>query len=251
MLIPTEMPWTLMSPSETRCQLGAQVQADHWISERIGDAPPTVRQELHSRGFIFSAPGAKIGGEVVFKAAARLISFVPSLNAAVQRHVDSIFLLEAEEEFDVTHSEPRWPEWIFISRPQQIGELAALRTAENVVHEAMHLQLSLLEQRTPLVADLQTTIRSPWKQEPRHLQGVLHGLYVFVCIAAFFSGLREMQAIGGMGLKHVERRLKDIGDEIGSIAIPDLKNGLTSSGSVFLESLLSHPIEREQTGPPA
>ncbi|HEX8214871.1 MAG TPA: HEXXH motif-containing putative peptide modification protein, partial [Allosphingosinicella sp.] len=121
----------------------------------------------------------------------------------------------------------------------QIGEVAALRAAENVVHEAMHLQLSFVEQATPLVADLEATIRSPWKQEPRQLQGVLHGLYVFVCISAFFRGLQEVDALGTPGRKHVEGRLSDIEAEIASVAVGDLKKGLTPAGSAFLNRLLS------------
>jgi len=222
---------------------GARLQqGDQWISERIGEAPSLVKQELESRGFIFSPPEASSDSDLVFAAAGRLIGLLPSLNIALQRHVDAIFLLEADDQFDISHSEPRWPEWIFISRPQQMGDVATLRAAENVVHEAMHLQLSLVEQRIPLVADLQATIQSPWKQEPRHLQGVLHGLYVFVCISAFFHRLRDMKALGSRGLSHVKNRIFSINAEIASISVADLEKGLTATGSILLRRLLSqHP----------
>ena len=239
MLISLERPWAWVSSSQERCAPSARLQQDHnWISQRIGEAPSVVRKELESRDFIFSPPEAKIDGNLVFAAAGRLIGLLPSLNLVVRSHVDAIFLLESEEQFDVTHSEPRWPEWVFISRPQLTGEVAALRTSENVVHEAMHLQLSLFEKRTPLVADLEATIRSPWKQEPRNLQGILHGLYVFVCISAFFRGLRQTEALSYPGGKYVKGRLAAIEAEISSISMPDLERGLTPAGSSFLRQLL-------------
>ena len=58
------------------------------------------------------------------------------------------------------------------------------RVAEALVHEAMHLQLSLLERRIELVESDRTkaVAFSPWRNSERDVQGVIHALYVFVIV---------------------------------------------------------------------
>ena len=106
-------------------------------------------------------------------------------------------LLAPDRDFDVSFSDPCLPFSVFVSCPP-VGEQDRVeRLAENLVHEALHLQLSLVETVEPLVIDLpeEEPVFSPWKGEGRTVRGLLHAVYVFgnlrcfwKCIAARASG---------------------------------------------------------------
>jgi HEXXH motif-containing protein len=121
--------------------------------------------------------------------------------------------------------------------PGRRSEVSALRATENVVHEAMHLQLTVFEQARPLIADKTMQMASPWREEPRHLRGVLHGLYVFRCISAFFAtpSLRDVLDTEGAG--HAARRCAQIDEEISRLDIDGLARGMTTEGRIFLGTL--------------
>jgi len=202
----------------------------------IGEPPEAVASELKSRDFLFLARDAIADRTEIVGAAERLIDQVPSASSAVRAVVENVFLLGAREEFDVSHSEPRWPGWIFVSAPRSAGPVSALRFAENVLHEAMHLQLTKLEARTPLVADTASKLHSPWKQEPRNLQGILHGLYVFACICAFFRSLRT-EPMPQEGIDYIRRRIDSIREEIAALPLDRLAEGLTEAGRQFMRAI--------------
>ena len=106
-------------------------------------------------------------------------------------------LLAPDRDFDVSFSDPCLPFSVFVSCPPVGDRDRAERLAENLVHEALHLQLSLVETVEPLVIDLpeEEPVFSPWKGEGRTVRGLLHAVYVFgnlrcfwKCIAARVSG---------------------------------------------------------------
>jgi HEXXH motif-containing protein len=105
------------------------------------------------------------------------------------------------------------------------------------VHEAMHLQLTILERAHPLVADSRAKMASPWREEPRHLQGVLHGYYVFRCIAAFFSASSLSGVLDVEGAGHVARRRAQIAEELSRLDLDRLARGMTPKGQAFLAAL--------------
>jgi HEXXH motif-containing protein len=157
------------------------------------------------------------------------IMTVPTLGAVVAFLVEDLHLLGASPRYDISHSEPQWPARIFVSIPDRFDDVGALRFAESVVHEAMHLQLTLFETDRPVVADLRGTMLSPWRSEHRPFSGVVHGLYVFTCLRSFFHSLRH--AASGPADEHVTRRVRDIRAEIASIDLKDLIVGLTPLGA--------------------
>ncbi len=165
-----------------------------------------------------------------------LLRIVPRLALSVHAVVGEVVLLKAGPAFDISHSEPRWPQTIFVSVPSRPGQVSALRAAENIVHEAMHLQLTILENASPLVANERAKMTSPWRDEPRHLQGVLHGLYVFTCIAAFFERLGPSGILTAEGARHIGRRQIQIADELSRVDCDQLASGLTPTGRAFLAS---------------
>ena len=63
------------------------------------------------------------------------------------------------------------------------------RLAENIVHEALHLQLTLVDTIEPLVIDdpNEAQVFSPWRNEPRNVLGLVHAVYVFGNIRHFWK----------------------------------------------------------------
>ena len=208
---------------------------ERWMVDRVGSPACAVQAELISRGFVFSGDLDRFAPTMT--AAARLLASTASLERAVEDAVREIILLDAPSGYDISHSEPRWPATIFVSASVDRGQVAALRTLENIVHEAMHLQLTTLELATPLVADAETLIASPWRAEPRHIQGVLHGAYVFHCISAFFDGPTLRSILDEDGAAYVERRTLEITEELAAVDFDQLARGLTLEGREVIRAL--------------
>ncbi|MEW1647295.1 HEXXH motif domain-containing protein [Streptomyces sp. NPDC091219] len=69
-----------------------------------------------------------------------------------------------------------------ISRPPD-----AVRLAETLVHEFQHSKLAALLHHFALVDDDRTErYYAPWRSDPRHLTGLLHGAYAFTGVAGFW-----------------------------------------------------------------
>lgn len=112
-----------------------------------------------------------------------MIALVPSLYASVTHLVRCVHLLQSRtDEHDVSFSDPAIPFSIFVSIPRPEFPHATLRIAEGVVHEAMHLQLTLFELTAPIAITDGQEFFSPWKQAQRSASGMLHALYVFTVI---------------------------------------------------------------------
>ncbi|MFD4348853.1 HEXXH motif-containing putative peptide modification protein [Streptomyces coelicoflavus] len=69
-----------------------------------------------------------------------------------------------------------------ISRPG-----SALALAETLVHEFQHSKLAALLHLFPLLDDdREERYYAPWRADPRHLTGLLHGAYAFTGVAGFW-----------------------------------------------------------------
>lgn len=133
--------------------------------------------------------------------------------------------------YDLSHSEPNIPFSVFVSVPngEQHGEL---RLAESMLHEAMHLQLTLIE-RHILIAEATTElVYSPWKGCPRPVGGVLHGLYVFSAIQDWLIDLAARQLEPADSV-YADRRLGEIGQETEQVSELRDAEGLTNFGRMF------------------
>jgi HEXXH motif-containing protein len=140
--------------------------------------------------------------------------------------VGTVFLLDAPFGYDVSHSDPELPFCIFISLPQPGEADAALRVAEAILHESMHLQLTMIELCVPLIARDLLGGYSPWKHEVRPVSGLLHGLYVFAVIHQICDLLlrarSEWERYGRMRRTEIEKEVA---------TLPAHPRGLTSVGS--------------------
>ena len=116
------------------------------------------------------------------------MDLVPTIWPTVCTLVRSLHIIDPDEdETDVSFSEPAVPFSAFVSVPRTWSPVAALRVAESILHEAMHLQLTLVERVVSLVGTQQTTYYSPWRDEQRDAEGILQALYVFGVIRSFLK----------------------------------------------------------------
>jgi hypothetical protein len=171
--------------------------------------------------------------------ALKILGGVPSLLSTVSLLIRALHLIDpADDEIDVSFSEPALPFSAFVSVPGSNAVAGALRVAEALLHEAMHLQLTLLEAFVPLVKPGERTYFSPWRNEYRTPQGVLHALYVFRVIDAFLS-TKPLEGQGRLAWLHYARERR------GTIArqvqeVHDFREcvDLTADGVAFVERLL-------------
>ena len=144
-----------------------------------------------------------------------VLARIPSLQATVTALIRNCHVLKPENDaYDVSHSDPLIPFSAFVSVPQKRGSVDALRIAESLVHEAMHLQLTLIERLLPLVQESDQTYFSPWKGTQRSPGGVLHALYVFRAIDNFFGRLLALSGWSVASVEHMRERRREIARQI-------------------------------------
>ncbi|KQR65328.1 HEXXH motif-containing putative peptide modification protein [Pedobacter sp. Leaf176] len=173
-------------------------------------------------------------------AAMHFVKRVPQLYATILPVLKSLQALRVfEPEYDISYSHPDIPFTIFVSVGLEKTPLAALRLAESIIHESMHLYLTLLEGSVPIVIDKTVeTYFSPWRQEKRPVKGVLHGLFVFSAIKDFYTSLSNRdiaecrEFVGG--------RIADIRKEISQISSFYKNPGLTFEGKKLAVNLTQH-----------
>jgi HEXXH motif-containing protein len=172
--------------------------------------------------------------------AVAIIKSIPTLFTTVAELVRSVHLLDAgNDDYDISFSKPQLPFSIFISVPRSDSLISAVRVAESIVHEAMHLQLTLIEHVVPLVQYTGLKYYSPWKGMNRSPRGVLHALYVFRVIDLFLGELMLSPfVVDGVGL-HLQDRRAQISNEIEQVKYLGNCSDITPDGTNFVRSLLN------------
>ena len=121
-------------------------------------------------------------------AALSLLDLVPTVWPTVCQLVRALHVIDpGDNETDVSFSDPSVPFSVFVSVPPTQSEIAILRIAEAILHESMHLHLTLATQIVPLVRPQGRMYYSPWRDEVRDSEGILQALYVFGVIRSFFD----------------------------------------------------------------
>jgi hypothetical protein len=172
-----------------------------------------------------------------------IINQVPSLMRTIATLVRSLHVIRPEDEdYDVSFSEPHIPFSIFVSVPERRISNDALRVAEAIVHEAMHLQLTLIQHMTPLLDPTSNKYYSPWKREFRDAEGVLQALYVFKIIHDFLRALNAT-FIDANEEQKISKRLSAIRSQIGNVRGLRGDNALTSTGARLVYWLTDRGLE--------
>lgn len=171
--------------------------------------------------------------------AINILAHVPTLQKTVATLVRACHLLKPQDQdYDVSHSDPQVPFSIFVSIPQTRGTDEALRVVESIVHEAMHLQLTLIERVVPLVHPCDRTYFSPWKGAYRSAQGVLHALYVFRVIDRFLERLLALPAWPVDSVDYMRHRRCAIAQQAREIQTFKDCPSLTVLGTHFVRRLI-------------
>lgn len=133
-----------------------------------------------------------------------ILAQVPTLQKTVATLIRACHILKSKDDaYDMSHSDPRVPFSAFVSVPQKCGSTKSLRVVESLVHEAMHLELTLLERLQPLIHRSTQTYFSPWKGTHRTPQGILHALYVFRTLDKFFERLLALPGWPATSVVHM------------------------------------------------
>ena len=139
----------------------------------------------------------------------------PELSSSVGALVRCVHLLKAPSaELDCSYSRPDLPFSVFVSVPDQGTRARIGRVTEALVHETMHLQLSLVERRIQLVEPLraETVAFSPWRGSVRNVRGVLHALHVFVVVQRLWQRATR-RTPSGLDREFAEARVRAIRDD--------------------------------------
>lgn len=201
-----------------------------WLWPLVVPAPPDVA--AHVRAGSLQPADIRLTDGGLFTKAAEAIAWAPSLAAIIATRVAAVHLLQAEPGYDVSHSEPHWRDRIFVSVPDRRDEVGALRLAESIIHEALHLHLTEFEAITPLVHDHASRLASPWRPEPRTFGGVLHGTFVFVGLKAYFDAVTP--SLASAAGRHIEQRRAEIAEDLEGVDLIRLRAGLTATGAALL-----------------
>lgn len=167
------------------------------------------------------------------------VAHVPTLHRTVATLVRVCHLVKPEDDdCDVSYSDPQLPFSIFVSIPSARSANDALRVAESLVHEAMHLQLTLIERATSLVHPSDATYFSPWKGTHRSPQGVLHALYVFRVIDQYFERLLALPGWSCRSMDHMRHRRREIAAQVREIETFKDSPALTGLGTRLVQRLI-------------
>ena len=140
-----------------------------------------------------------------------LLNKVPMVWHTVHQLVRALHVIDPiDDEIDVSFSDPSIPFTVFVSVPTVRSEIATLRVAEAILHESMHLNLTLIADIVPLTQPNGEMRYSPWRGEERDSEGILHALYVFSVIRSFFLMLPTL------GLDEASHYVSDRTEEIES-----------------------------------
>ena len=179
--------------------------------------------------------------ETIEDAASRFILQMPGLAASVASLTRVIHVLvSSHDDYDTSHSDPALPFSVFISVPFSRRADAPLRVAESLIHETMHLQLSLLERLVPLIDPTLPSVKtySPWRGTYREAGGILHALYVFRVIEQFWAVIARNN-LDTLSTRFAASRRAQIEVEIKEIADFQHSPSLTHAG----RSLVSHLLK--------
>jgi len=165
---------------------------------------------------------------------------VPAVAAAVGAVLATLHVLRpGGPEYDVSYSDPLLPFSIFVGIDGSEQANGSLRLAEGILHECMHLQLTLMEGTVPMVSGANELQHSPWQGTMRPSQGILHGLYVFRVIQDFHRALLKSGSLTPSELSYLARRIETIEGEVATVGDLAASRDLTGTGRRLAAALLS------------
>ena len=202
---------------------------------------PTLADRWQSVGLRFATKTEieKSGLRRILTKSLDLVRVITSLQGTVSSLCLSLHpLLAPDTRVDVSYSDPDVPFSVFVSCPPDTERNAAERFAESLVHEALHLQLSLVECAEPLITDASEgkQVFSPWAGEGRTVRGLLHAVYVFGNIRCFWKHI--VSNVPGSA-SFARTRIATINEEMGKAVHLARNDWLTATGQRLASSFLT------------
>lgn len=201
---------------------------------------PAFTARYREYGLQFYSPDEILNSDLscALGRAIKIISVINGAAVAVAEVLSTIHLLKPDStECDVSYSEPLLPFSIFVGIAPKAHANRDIRLAESVLHECMHLQLSLIEDVVPLVVDANKVYLSPWRRATRPISGVVHALYVFRVIQDFFNELLVSGSLKLDDRRYAKRRVEEIDNEVAQVADLSLGKELTAAGAALAKRL--------------
>jgi uncharacterized protein len=124
----------------------------------------------------------------------------------------------------VSFSDDSVPGALYVAPVTGQGDLDVTDLADSIIHEHRHQKLYLLSHAVDLVANDRPLVRSPWREEPRPPSGVLHAVFVFAELMAFWRW------VASSGPVQIRARARD---EVGTIT-SRLHQGIATLGETAL-----------------
>jgi hypothetical protein len=176
------------------------------------------------------------------KSALQILNLIPECATCIAQLVNCIQVVASEgPEYDTSYTHPEVPFTIFVSVCEDDSLNAQLRLAESILHEAMHLKLTLIQSHIELVKPQSTeTFFSPWRNVQRPLTGVLHGLFVFRAIQDFFRLIKDSPQLNNKEYNFVTYRIDDIASDFQALENFAKADTLTEYGKRIVFNLVKY-----------
>ena len=173
----------------------------------------------------------------LFRSAFKLVSkYSSALFHSLNYLLKSIHIIDSPGPgIDVSFSLPTLPNSIFVSIPMSEEINKKPRLAEAIIHEVLHLQLTLVECTYPIInREIKgNMVYSPWRDELRSEIGVVHAIFVFRNLEIFWSQVNQ----GHNYNQFAQDRCKEIAEQFSSLSVSHFKS-LTPFGKYILDKLL-------------
>ena len=182
----------------------------------------------------------KVKAASKIKKALDVLGLIPDCIACIAGLVNCIQVVESDgRDYDTSYSHPDLPFTIFVSVCEDDALSAGFRVAESILHEAMHLKLTLIQQHIDLVkADSAETFFSPWRNVQRPLIGVLHGLFVFRSVSDFYQSVLDKFTLNSIDDNFLTYRIADIKNDFEALQYFSNNHDLTKDGASLSANLL-------------
>ena len=135
-------------------------------------------------------------------------SFSPELLAEIGRLSPDIQFVsdpEAQPDQAVSLSDNSTPGALYVGVEVSGKPINPFLLADSIIHEHRHQKLYLLQREATLLEADVPLLKSPWRSDPRPPSGLLHALFVFVCLHEYWL---YIAATGPLDMR--EQAAKDI-----------------------------------------
>ena len=207
---PSAVLWTRLAKAETtgkplQALDGSYPHADatglaslSWLVQHADDERPYIHRDDPLLRLPFGEPIAFLPfgqdasrGRAAVNDALELIGrYDSALLAELQMLCTEIQLVRdksAHPDKTVSFSDDSVPGALYVAPVTGQADLDVTDLADSIIHEHRHQKLYLLSRAVDLVAADRPLVSSPWREEPRPPSGVLHAVFVFAELKAFWE----------------------------------------------------------------